>query len=231
MLVHSPLVGPETWQPVARLLRDRGYDVLAPSLAGVFDGPAPFYRAIGDSVARQVQPSGPTAVLVAHSGAGAVLPSVAGALVHNGTAVRGAIFVDALLPGPGSWFEGAPPPLAAKLRDMANDGRLPPWNEWFPEAMIANLIPDAAMRAEFVAGIPRLPLAYFAEQPPEVTIWPVSHLAYVRLSDAYREQAAAARADGWQQVVDADLDHIAPYTRPGAVADLIEQAFAVIMTC
>ena len=38
VLVHSPLVGPLTWEPVAERLRSAGRMVVVPSLAGVTDG-------------------------------------------------------------------------------------------------------------------------------------------------------------------------------------------------
>ena len=230
VLIHSPLVGPETWHSVAERLRDCGVEVFTPSLAGVFDGPGPYYRAIGNAIAEQVQPRGPTAVLVAHSGAGGVLPAASGALVSTGTAVRGAIFVDAILPHPGNnWFDSAPPALAAQLMELAQDGVLPPWHEWFAPGDISKLLPDPEMRRAFTAGVPRVPLAYMHEFAPPVTTWPLAHLAYIRLSEGYRDEAAEAARLGWP-VVEADLDHLAPFTRPREVADLIEQSFAVMMT-
>lgn len=230
VLIHSPLVGPETWLQVAEELRGCGIDVFTPSLAGVFEGEGPYYRAIGDTVARQVKPSGPTVVLVAHSGAGGVLPAATGALVHGGTAVRGAIFVDAILPHAGhSWFDTTSPERAQQVRDLAVEGRLPPWHEWFPPGALESLVPDASQRQAFEASVPRLPLAYFEEFAPPVNVWPVAHAAYIRLSDAYRGEAAQATTLGWP-VVDAGLDHLAPLTRPSEVAELIEQAFAVMMT-
>lgn len=230
VLIHSPLVGPGTWQRVAEELRGCGMEVFAPSLAGVFDGDGPYYRAIGDAIARQVLPSGPTVVLVGHSGAGGVLPAAAGALVHRGTAVRGAIFVDAILPHPGqAWFETTTRERADQLRALAVDGQLPPWHEWFPPSALESLIPDRAERQAFTASVPRLPLAYLEEPAPPVKFWPVARTTYIRLSDAYHEEAQRAADLGWP-VVEAGMDHLAPVTRPAEVADLIEQAFAVMMT-
>ena len=38
VLVHSPLVGPTTWAPVARRLRARGHDVRVPVFTRVCEG-------------------------------------------------------------------------------------------------------------------------------------------------------------------------------------------------
>jgi hypothetical protein len=44
VLIHSPLVGPTTWSPVARELERRARAVVAPSLLGVADVPPPQWR-------------------------------------------------------------------------------------------------------------------------------------------------------------------------------------------
>ncbi|MBS2540208.1 alpha/beta fold hydrolase, partial [Catenulispora sp. NF23] len=100
ILVHSPLVGPATWQPVARLLRGR-YDVLVPSLHGIAAGPGPYAHRFAEAVkaAETAEATKPNAhhdkvVLVGHSGAGAHLPAIADALNER---VTGTAFVDAQL--------------------------------------------------------------------------------------------------------------------------------------
>ena len=49
-LVHSPLVGPTTWSPVARELKRRGREAVVPSLLGVADAAAPQWRHVPDAV-------------------------------------------------------------------------------------------------------------------------------------------------------------------------------------
>jgi hypothetical protein len=73
--------------------------------------------------------SGQPAILIGHSGAGALL-AAAGAIIDQ---VRGYIFVDAGLPIPGqTWMETVPPDRAAQLPEMADDqGWLPPWPQWW----------------------------------------------------------------------------------------------------
>ncbi|UQS21623.1 alpha/beta hydrolase [Amycolatopsis thermalba] len=208
VLVHSPLVGPATWQRVAAELRSRGHRVTTPSLLGALDGPGPYYPKLFDAAAEP-------GILVAHSGAGALLPGIA-ARTH---APR-AIFVDALLPHPGrGWFDTAPPELAERLRGLATDGRLPPWHEWFPPGTVEDLLPDQRTRDEFLAELPRVPLAYFTEPAPEAALPPS---AYLQLSAAYDEEAREAAARGWP-VQRLDAHHLAPLTAPAEIAAALER--------
>jgi pimeloyl-ACP methyl ester carboxylesterase len=80
--VHSPLVGPFTWEPAARCFRRRGYPVVVCSLAGLVDDGAPYYRRFAEAAARAVVATegGRPAVLVGHSGGGALLPAIADAV-------------------------------------------------------------------------------------------------------------------------------------------------------
>jgi hypothetical protein len=106
--LHSPLVGPLTWQPAAASLRAAGYHVAVPSLTGVVDTGPPYYRKLAGRVAETIRQANPAraVVLIGHSGAGALLPAAADA---TGTPVAAAMFVDAILPHPGVvWFDTAP---------------------------------------------------------------------------------------------------------------------------
>src|ERR1700733_3030351 len=79
LLVHSPLVGCGTWEPVARDLAGNGYAVTVPDLAGP-PYPLRLARVIADSAA------GRPAVLIGHSRAG---PLLAAAGTMLGEAIRG----------------------------------------------------------------------------------------------------------------------------------------------
>jgi hypothetical protein len=218
VLVHSPLIGPLTWQPVATALAELGHDVVVPTIA--VDGGPPYYPSFARSVTARL--SGPV-VLVAHSNAGLLLPSIAA-----GSAVRGAVFVDALLPRPGrTWFDTAPAELREHLRGLARDGMLPPWHEWFAWQDVAELVPDPDLLARFVAEIPALPLGYFTEPAPPVDGWADVPCAYVRLSEGYDEFAAEAETEGWW-VRRVDADHLAPLTRPSVVVEPLVAAIEAV---
>ncbi|MCD0443317.1 hypothetical protein LO763_06715 [Glycomyces sp. A-F 0318] len=216
VLVHSPLTGPRAWEPAAAVLRSLGHRVAVPDFTAALEEGGPHHAAVAAAVAAQSADAA-ASVLVAHSGAGALLPAIAEAVPRT----VGAVFVDALLPHPGrSWMDTAPTALREHLASIAEGGRLPKWTDWFPPDVIAGLLPDQAERERFTASVPRVPLSYFAETAPDPEAWPPPWCAYVRLSEAYDKEAAEAERSGWP-VHRVDGDHLSLMTRPEAVAAVI----------
>jgi hypothetical protein len=190
LLVHSPLVGCETWELVAAELAGRGWPVAVPDLTGTVPVGPPYATRQAEVIASSA--AGQPAVLIGHSGAGPLL-AAAGALIDQ---VSGYIFVDAGLPIPGqTWLETVPAELAAQVREMADgQGWLPPWPRWWGDEVMAELIADPGVRQRFAAGCPRLPLAMFTEvHPPVPPQRPAAPSAYLQLSDGYDDEAARAR--------------------------------------
>jgi hypothetical protein len=215
VLIHSPLVGALSWQASADRLRARGLTVVVPSLAGVFDGGPPYYPKLAARVAETVRVSvaARPLVLVAHSGAGALLPAVAAALTD---VVAAAMFIDAILPHPGAtWFETAPPSLGEHVRSLAQEGWLPPWDQWFPPGTLDPLLPDPALRGRFLAQLPRVPLAYFEERAPVIGDR-IPRQAYLQLSEPYARAADEAERRGWPTRRES-ADHLAMLTQPELV--------------
>ena len=143
VLVHSPLVGRLTWESVGVHLRHRGHFVVVPSLADVADEGPPYHRRFAEAVAEAVAKAGcdTPAVLVGHSGAGALLPEIAELL---GPDAHAAVFVDALMPHQEtSWFDTAPPELGRKLVRMTRRGLLPRWHRWLGRAQPARPRPPS----------------------------------------------------------------------------------------
>lgn len=213
-LVHSPLVGPATWETLGPAVRDRGHQVSVSDLTVTLSKGPPYVRRQIDVVATSVG-QGPT-ILVGHSGAGPLLAAAADACTGR---VEGYLFIDAGLPIPGlSWFDTAPAERVAQLRDMARDGWLPPWSRWWgPEALEA-LLPDPELRGHFDAGCPSLPLAMFAEATPASPGWADRPGAYLRLSDAYQQPADQARALGWP-VIELAGHHLSVLSDPALLLD------------
>jgi hypothetical protein len=213
VLLHSPLVGPATWKAVAPLLQARGHDVALPDLVPIMAEAGPYYPALAEAAAAAI--SDP-AILIAHSGAGALVPSIAAL-----EAVKGVVFVDALLPHPGeSWFAGVPEQLGVRLKGLAKNGKLPPWHAWWPKGAMERLLPDRAQGAAFLAEQQELPLAYFEEAAPEIPLTASS--TYLRLSEAYDADADAAAEAEWP-VTRLDLHHLAMLTHPDRVALEVER--------
>lgn len=221
VLLHSPLLGPSAWRPVAVELTRLGWTTEAPAwprLSAIGGG---FYAALADSLAATLAASPQPAILVAHSGAGALIPALAARMAGP---VAGAIFADAILPHPGrSWFDTAPPKLAQQLRSGAQDGLLPPWDAWWPPGALARLVPDAATLATVTAELEGLPLGYFDEVAPTASL--TGPAAYLQFSVAYEEESQLADGYGWPAAT-LPLHHLAMLTHPEAVAGALDSLAA-----
>lgn len=77
VLVHSPLVGPYSWAPVAEELRSLGYSLSIPTLTTREEKGRPFWQTHSDAIVEAANGPGAGTVLVAHSGAGQLLPTSA----------------------------------------------------------------------------------------------------------------------------------------------------------
>ena len=218
LLVHSPLVGPQTWDLVAADLAGGGAEVCLPDLTWTIATGPPYCVRQAEAIARSA--CGQPAILIGHSGAGPLL-AAAGAIVDQ---VLGYVFVDAGLPIPGqSWMETVPAELAAQVREMTdNQGWLPPWPQWWGEQAMAELSSDPQTRQQFAAGCRRLPLAWFEDVHPPVPQWPDAPAAYLQLSEAYQSEAAAAAELGWP-VAERMSHHLAPLTDPTMVAESLRE--------
>lgn len=218
LLVHSPLVGPASWDLIAPALAEPGREVTIPDLTSTVAAGPPWCSRQAELIARAA--AGRPAVLVGHSRAGPIL-AAAGALI---TQVRGYVFVDARLPFPGqTWMDTAPPELVTQLREMVGpDGWLPPWPRWWGDEALAELLPDPVIRERFTAGCPPLPLAMFTEAHPPAPRWPDAPCAYLRLSEAYEDEAARAAGLGWP-VIRLASHHLALLTEPAVIAEAISQ--------
>jgi hypothetical protein len=212
VLLHSPLVGTGTWRAIAPALEARGFEVAVPDFAADMAGPPPYYsrlvRTASACVARD------SAILVAHSGAGSLVP----AIVASGR-VSGAIFVDALMPHPGqSWFETVPQTLKTRLENLARNDRVPPWHRWWPQGAIRSLFADEASYVQFALELKEIPLAYLEEPAPDRDLGGDFAGAYLQLGPGSAAEASAAERLGLP-VKRLALHHLALLTHVEEVAD------------
>jgi hypothetical protein len=200
VLIHSPFVGPFTWQPVACVLADRGQIAIAPSLANG-EPRAPYWPFYANRIgaALWAVPKEEPLVVVAHSAAGVVVPAARAAMLDR--AVSSYIFVDATLPRAGSSLINLIPPgvgiTREQLRASAANGMLPPWGTGWPSEVWRQLIPDTELRERFVTEIQRAPLALYDESVPVVAEWPDAPCSYLRFSGLYADSQEQARRLGW----------------------------------
>lgn len=220
VLIHSPLIGPYSWRPVANELEHRDYRTSLPSLLPALAGPANFAEAMARRVKEAVRSAmlPEPIVLVAHSAAGAYLPLI-GSVVDR--EIRAYLFVDARLPERGaSLADQDPPELEEQRQKMAREGMLPPWSEWFGEGALVEVIPDDEQRQRFAAELRPVPLALFHEKIPYPMDWPAAPCGYLRLSAFYKPLAQEATERGWR-VMEIDAEHLHMMTRPQEVTELL----------
>ena len=197
VLISSPLVGPLTWSLVARQLRQRGLHVLIPILK---DSPAsknPFWEQHAGSVSwalKQV-PHNTSLTLVAHSGAGPLLPAIRESIPNP---INAYVFVDAGIPRAGAsrlelmksedseWAIGF-------QKELERGERFPTWSV----ADLQEVIPDASLREQMVAELRPRGLDFFTEPIPVFDGWPDAPCVYIQFSAPYDKPAARAKEAGW----------------------------------
>lgn len=221
MLVHSPLVGPFTWALVAQEIERRQTRAIVPTLTSGLAKVTPYWKQHAEAVAQTIQtlPPDEAVVLVAHSGAGMLLPVIGQAI---GRPVAGYIFVDAGIPQDGKsrldLFSNKE--LAEQFRRSAINGLLPTWTN----SDLAEVIPDDQTRARFVADLKPLPLAVYDEPIPVFEGWPdapCSFIAFISADEyAYADSLRHAEQQNWPCVKIEGM-HFHMLVDPVAVADAL----------
>jgi hypothetical protein len=217
-LLPSPLLGPAVWAAVGAVLVDRGWTVVIPPAFGPIRSP-------GDVLAHweHALPEDAAYVLVPHSNSGLYVPAL-GERRH----VLGTVFVDAALPPASGSTPMAPSGLYEMLTGLADgEGILPSWTEWWGNADLAGLFPDAATRDAVAAEQTRLPIAYFAERMPVAAGWTRHPTAYLAFGDTYRRERAAAENHGWP-VRTLPGDHLEMLKEPVRVATALEELLSSV---
>lgn len=217
VLLHSPLVGPSTWSPVAERLRSAGRQVVVPSLLAVGEGGPPYWPRVVEAVSAGLAGTDPgePLVLVAHSNAGLFVPVLTRDL---GRQVAGVVFADATIPGSAGSQPVVEDGLLPFLRGRVGpDRRLPRWTEWWGEQETAGMFPDRRTRQLLTAEQPRLPLAYFLDHVPLPGGWADRTCSYLRFSPGCAPEAEKARRLGWPSL-EISGDHLHQVVDPDAVA-------------
>ena len=197
VLIHSPLVGPLTWSLVAEQLRKQGFEAMIPELHDVEASSIPYWQQHVESVRDALHSISQNhqLLLVAHSGAGALLPVISHALSPTTWAY---FFVDAGLPHGGKSrldeMEENAPEFAKELRQhLASGGRFPEWTD----AELREVVPDDRLRAEMLAELHPRPLTFFEEPMPVIGDWPDAPCGYILFSPPYQSAAGQAQREGW----------------------------------
>ena len=225
VLAHSPLTGAAAWGGLADQLRSRGHDVVVLDV-GEDDTPPYAMKYVARAALHMTAAAGgDPLVLVAHSGAGYLLPQLGAARRAARAPVAGYLFVDAGLPRGGdptrlALLKVEDAELAAELEARLRAGGAFP--DWTSDDLRV-LVPDDDRRAALVDSLRPRTLDFFTEPLPFPTDWPDAPCGFLQLSDAYAVPARLARARGWPVArVDTAGGHFAACTDPDVVADALD---------
>jgi hypothetical protein len=197
VLIPSPLLGPYSWSLVADELGARGWEALVTSDLRDPIGRQPCWQRTVRGVETSLLqvPANHAVALVAHSGAGPLLPAVASALRQP---VIVYLFVDAGLPRGGmsrlDAIEAEDAVFAADLQATLEAGqRFPTWTD----EQLATMVPDPDRRHALLAELRPRGAEYWTEPLPKVSGWPSAPCGYLQFSPPYRAAAERARRAGW----------------------------------
>ena len=197
VFIHSPLVGPLTWKLVADEMRQKGIEVIIPTLVDSPDSEKPYWKQHAESVSQALaQTSKDTPVtLVAHSGTGPLLPVIRESLPNP---VYAYVFVDAGIPRNGAsrleLMKSEDSEWAKQFQEhLESGGYFPSWS--FDD--LQEVIPDESLRKQMVTEIHTRALDFFTEPIPVFAAWPDAPCVYVLFSGPYKRAAIQAREAGW----------------------------------
>jgi hypothetical protein len=196
VFVHSLLLRPLTWAPVAARLAASGAVTAVPSLLDVADAEPPFWLCVADKVGDAIShlPQEQPVFLVAHSNAGLFVPVIVQGARRP---VAGCLFVDASLPSRIGPTPAASPERLDFLRPKVTEGRLPQWTTWWEEDDVALLFPDPQTRLTVAAEQPRLPFSYYEQRIPVPDGWDNRPCGYLLFGPPYDRMAQESRQRGW----------------------------------
>ena len=223
VLIHSPLVGGLTWRLVAEEIRQRGLDVIVPLLNDTPDSIEPYWKQYAESAA-QAQgnvPKDTALTLVAHSGAGPLLPVIR-QFVPN--PVRSYVFVDAGIPRDNAtrldMMRSEDSEWADEFRkELEGGGTFPNWSS----EDLSAILPDEKLRGQLVAELRPRALNFFDEPILVFEGWPDAPCTYILFSPPYRRAEIQERQMGWH-TYEIEAGHFHMLVDASTVATIIVEA-------
>ncbi len=216
-LVPSPLLGPASWQGVARVLIALGHealvadprmttrddvDHLSPWMADILATPAP-----GDDL---------EVAVVGHSAACPRMPYAVHRLLDHGWNVSTMICVDGRYPD-GLAFTSSEPTYGPMLDALVRpDDYLPPWPRWWG-SLVEGLVVDPSTREEVFQEARPVPRAMFDQACPVPSLPTDVGRGFLAFGAGYLESCKRAEADGWATFQLAG-DHLHQVVAPRVVA-------------
>jgi hypothetical protein len=197
VLIHSPLVGGLTWSLVAEEMRQRGLDVVVPLLNDFPDSEELYWKQHAASVSLALLdiPENVPLILIAHSGAGPLLPAIRESIPNP---VHAYLFVDAGMPQRNAtrldMMKSEDLNWAQEFQDyLKGGGRFPNWSS----EDLRKIIPNDNLRAQLISELQPRGLDFFTESIPVFDGWPDAPCAYILFSTPYVQAEIVARQKGW----------------------------------
>lgn len=223
VLIHSPLVGALTWRLVADQMRRLDLVVYTPNLSDAPDSNEPYWKQHADSVKRSLAetPDDVALILVAHSGAGPILPAIRQSIPNP---VHAYVFVDAGIPrNDATRLDLMKSEDAAWANEfqtyLEGGGRFPTWSA----DDLQEIVPNESLRLKLVSELRPRGLDFFTEPIPVFETWPDAPCIYIQLSAAYDWDAAQAASQHWP-TYKTEAGHFHMLVDPKEVADSIINA-------
>src|SRR5260221_4255795 len=182
-----------TWKLVAEELQRRSVGVIVPTLS-TDPSTKPYWKQHTQKVvtALEATPTAEPLILIAHSGAGVLLPAIRQTMSRP---VAGYIYVDAGLQKNGASrldLFGLPEERQ-QFRESAQNGLLPAWSD----DDLREAITDDDLRREFVAELRPLPVAVYEEPIPVFHGLPAAPRAHLLLIENHPEVATFSETPRW----------------------------------
>jgi hypothetical protein len=204
-------------------MRRRGFHVHVPILSDSLDSTKPYWKQHAESVAQALAdiPKDVPLVLVAHSGAGPLLPAVRQMLSNP---VHACVFVDAGIPRNGAtrldlmksedaeWADGF-------RQELERGERFPTWSM----DDLQEVIPDPELRRQMLVELQPRGFDFFSEPIPVFDGWPDAPCIYIQFSESYEWDAFQARQVGWP-FYKMQGDHFHMLVKPSDVTELMVNA-------
>ena len=217
LVLPSPLLPSQVYEPLLHALSTYGADAtLAPSTLDSDEDS-------NELVRRWSALALPGHILVAHSNAGYLAPSV-----RYRSRAAGVVFMDAALPPASGDAALAPPGFREHLGRLAlEDGTLPPWTRWWQREELDDVIPRGRFD-DIDSHCPRLPLHYFDGRVTNPVGWTRGRSAYLAFGSTYAAEVEFARAQDWP-LDTIDGGHLHFMNEPATVADrLLDLASTIV---
>jgi pimeloyl-ACP methyl ester carboxylesterase len=235
VLVHGAWGGGWYWEPIARRLRSAGHEVFTPTLTGLGErshlgrADVDLDTHVRDVVQVLEYEDLHDVVLVGHSLAGMVITGVSNEVPRR---LAHLVFLDADVPSHGQSRFDLQPEARAWWEEQAREGDGWRVNLDLPEPALVDVIPDAAVRAGYVArshgqgqpiGVLRQAVKLTSEAAKALprTFVACTVDAFGMRSGLYGRMARVAASDANTRLVEVPASHFAPMSHPDLVSDVL----------